>query len=60
MVAKYSKDLVFDGLLYDAIIIVVYNLSVIIISKRYDILGPVNWVGILLVIMGLILFRVKI
>jgi hypothetical protein len=57
MVAKYSKNIVFDGLLFDSIMLITYSFAVIIICKQYETLKFINFIGFFLVISGLILFR---
>jgi len=54
-VSKYSKNLAFDTILYDSIMATGYVLTIAYLTKIEFKL--VNYMGFLLVIVGLILFR---
>ena len=57
LVAKYSKNLIFDGLIFDVIIIIVYTLSTLYFSKNYQQLTWVNIMGLIIIFIGIFLFK---
>lgn len=56
-VAKISKNLLFDSVLYDIILTTVFTLSFIIL-KCGTAFAPINWIGLALAIIGLILMKI--
>jgi hypothetical protein len=56
IVARYSKNLIFDGLLYDSIIVFSFLLTFIALDcgENFSVL---NWVGVGLVATGLIVIK---
>jgi hypothetical protein len=57
-VSRYSKNLVFDGLLYDTILVLTYSTVVIFLSKGKT-FSTVNYAGVGIVIIGLILMKIE-
>jgi len=58
IVCRVSKNLVFDGMLYDAIMVIVYPLSMYILGAGAK-FSLINWIGAGIVTVGLILMQVK-
>lgn len=56
-IAMNTRRLVFDGLLFDVILIVVYTFSVMYFTKTFDTLKIHNYIGLTAMIIGLILFK---
>lgn len=56
-IAKYSNRLVFDGLLYDAILCTSYTIAIIYFTGDWARLSYINFLGVFMVIGGLILFQ---
>ena len=57
LVAKYSKNLVFDGLLYDLLIFMTFY-SVILLMGAGKGFTPVQWVACVMVVIGFIMLKV--
>ena len=57
LVAKYSKDLVFDAFLYDAIVLAGFFTTLWFIGVEK--FGTWHWIGSSMMLLGLILFKVK-
>jgi len=55
LVAKYSKNLFFDAVLYDSIIIISYSLSLLHFTKTE--LKPMNVVGLFLLFVSVVLIK---
>jgi len=56
-IARGSKNLVFDGLLFDVVMVVTYTITILILTKSFETMRLVNYLGIVLVIVGLTLFK---
>ncbi len=59
IVALYSKRLVFDGLLYDILLVVSYTVAILIFTKTHQTLTVINYMGLFFVVVGLFFFRIK-
>jgi hypothetical protein len=58
LISKYSHNLLFDGLVFDAILIVFYTVAVLYFSDHHTIhIKPLQYVSITLIIIGLITFK---
>lgn len=55
-VSKYSKNLFFDALLYDSILVVSFSMSLLVFTGT--ILKPINIVGLFLLLLALILIKI--
>lgn len=55
IIAMRSKNLVFDGLLYDTILLTSYSISMVIITKIH--LNILHYMGMALIILGVIIFQ---
>ena len=58
LVAKYSKNLVFDGLLYDTVMVLVYTLSISFLTGDQLNWSWYNWIGVCVVVVGFILMKI--
>jgi len=52
IVSRYSKNLIFDGLLYDLCIMLPF-ISVMFYYKQMAAWAPINWFGLVVVLVGL-------
>ena len=57
IVSKYSKNLVFDGLLYDIVILLSYVAAMFYVG-RLESFGPFNYFGVFLLVIGMILVKI--
>ena len=59
LVSRYSKHLLFDGLLYDAILISTYPIMMYFMGemKKFSTIG---YVGLVFVIIGLIMMKISV
>ena len=57
-VGKYSKNLIFDGLLYDILIVLVYVATMFILGAG-DKFKIHNWIGIFFILCGFVLIKLK-
>jgi len=57
IISRISKNFVSDGLLYDIILLISYNVTVILLTKGYLTYNFVNYVGLVLIIAGFVLFN---
>jgi len=56
-IAKGSKTIVFDGMLFDVVMVVTYTISILLITRSFETMKLVNYIGIVFVIVGLTLFK---
>ncbi len=57
MVSKYSKDVVFDGMVFDIVMTITYTLSILYFTKAFQKFGPFQYAGCLAIMAGLFLFK---
>jgi len=57
LVAKHSTSLVFDGMLFDIILIISYTIAILILTRSFDSMRLINYMGIIFIIVGLIMFK---
>ena len=57
--SKFSKDLIFDGMLYDVLMFVGYSLGALYFTHKLSSFTVSQWAGMLLVVMGLFLVKSK-
>lgn len=60
LVSKYSKNLLFDGMLYDIVIASGYVAGIIYFTGSFSKLTWINWTGIVVALCGLLMLRYKI
>lgn len=58
LVAKHSKNLIYDGMLYDFCILISYILTFILLGCGEN-FNKMNWIGLILIISGFALMRIK-
>lgn len=58
LAAYFSKNLIFDGLLYDTLLVVTSVIFMSMLGQATS-FKTVNWIGVLLVLVGLVLTRWK-
>jgi hypothetical protein len=56
IVSRYSKNLLFDGMLYDSLLSVTYVVTLICLGAHSR-LTHIQWTGIVLAMAGLVIFR---
>jgi len=59
VVSNYSKSLIFDGILFDVLMVVTYTIAIIIFTKSFETLKIHNYLGLLIVVFGLFLIKYK-
>lgn len=57
LIAKHTKNIVFDGMLFDSIMIVGFAFSLAIFSGKIAQFSVTSWAGITLVMLGLFIFK---
>lgn len=57
IVARYSKNLVFDAFLYDLIMFMSFSIALAIFSNSQTTLTSTQWLGIVIVIVGMVLIK---
>jgi hypothetical protein len=57
VISKYSKNIVLDGLIYDLTMVVAYTVFLLIFSGSAGRFSILQYVGILVALIGLILFK---
>jgi hypothetical protein len=58
LIALYSKRVVFDGLLFDTVLTIVYTISILYFTDTFSHLRLHNYLGLLLILVGLIIFKI--
>jgi vacuolar-type H+-ATPase subunit I/STV1 len=56
-VTKVSKNLVFDSILYDSIMVVTFTLGFVLLKCGTTEFGMINWAGLGLAVIGLIMMK---
>lgn len=56
-VCKYSKNVVFDGMLFDVLMTITYTLSILYFTKSFEKLGATQYIGLGTILCGLYLFK---
>lgn len=57
LIAKYSKDIVFDGLVYDILMTVGYTGAILVLTKSLGKMGPAQFAGLTMILGGLYFFK---
>lgn len=57
VVSRYSKDVMFDTLLFDALLVLAYTLGLLWFTGGFSKLSWTNYLGLILFILGLFLFK---
>lgn len=57
LIARSTKNIVFDGMLFDSIMIVGFTFSLAMFSGKIAQFSVTSWVGISLVMFGLFIFK---
>lgn len=57
LISRYSKDVVFDGLVFDICMTVTYTLTVFFLTKSFAKFSLTQYIGLSLILSGLFLFR---
>ena len=58
-VSRVSKNLLFDGILFDFLMFMTYTIALGIISKEFIKFHWYNWVGFVSIICGFVLLKLK-
>ena len=59
LVSRFSKNLMFDGVLYDVIMLMAYSVCLGFFTGQFEKFTLTNWVGFILICIGFILLKVK-
>ncbi len=57
MIARYSKDIVFDGILFDVTMTLVYTASILYFTKSFSKLGCQQYLSLVFIVGGLVFFK---
>lgn len=57
IISRVSKNLMFDGMLFDILIFITYATIFMMLEKHYITFKPLNYLGIILVILGMFLIK---
>lgn len=58
-VAKHSKDLIFDGIVYDLAVLIPYVVGTMYFTHAFHELKFINYFGLVIIVIGMILFKVR-
>jgi hypothetical protein len=58
IIARYSKSLIFDGLLYDTLLIVSYTVAVVAFSNKTISLNAIQTSCVGIIVLALIIFKI--
>jgi hypothetical protein len=59
VVAKYSKHLLFDGMLYDVIMVFTFTIFTAVLSKESNNYSWYNYSGVVLILIGFMLMKMR-
>ena len=57
--SRFSKDIYFDGMLYDALMFIGYALGTLYFTNKMQSLGFINYCGMVLIVIGFFLVKSK-
>jgi hypothetical protein len=57
IISRVSNKLLFDGMLFDLILFLVYTITFMVLEKHYISFKPINYIGIGFVMLGMILIK---
>lgn len=57
LISRFSRDVVFDGLVFDVCMTVTYTLSVMFFTKAFYKFGLEQYMGLALILFGLFFFK---
>ncbi len=57
LVSRMSKNIIFDAFLYDSVLIVSYSIGILYFTDSLGKLSNIQFVGTLMILVGLILFK---
>ena len=57
IVTLYTKDVVFDGLVYDLIMTIAFTIAIIIFTKSYNTMNIYNFIGVAITLIGLVIYK---
>jgi hypothetical protein len=57
--SRWSKDLMFDGMLYDVVMFTAYGLATAYFTQRMATMGLVQWLGFMMIVAGFFLVKYK-
>lgn len=58
VVAKHSKNVVLDGIMYDIILTISYTISILLFTYGQVQFNMLQYLGILLLIIGFVIFKI--
>ncbi len=56
-ICKHSRDVVFDGMVFDVVMTITYTLSILYFTKSFQKLGVYQYIGCVAILAGLYLFK---
>lgn len=60
IISRYSKNLMFDGMLYDVIMFLTYAVFIGFLTGQFLKFNWSQWIGFIMILTGFILMRMKI
>jgi hypothetical protein len=57
LVSRYSNNLLFDGLLYDILVFIVYAIMFVWLEQHYLSFRPINYIGIGVILVGMMMLK---
>jgi CHASE2 domain-containing sensor protein len=56
-IARYSKNILLDGLIYDSILTIAYTATVLYLSSKDSHFTTLQWISLCIIILGLLAFK---
>lgn len=56
-VSRYSKNLMFDGMVFDLLMFLSYAVTFMVLEKNYVKFGLTNYIGFVLVVAGMVMIK---
>lgn len=57
LISKFSKDLVFDAMIFDSILVISYSVGLLYFTNTMTKLSTFQFVGCFLILIGIVLFK---
>lgn len=57
IVARYSKRILFDGILYDTLLVITYTSTVLFLTNKSAPLNTIQTISVIIIVLSLIVFK---
>lgn len=57
LISKFSKDIMFDAMIFDAILVLSYTLGLLYFTNSFSKFSYPQWIGIFLILVGMVVFK---